>query len=111
MGVTNHIAWAPHSSSHLLCGNNNGFSVLEVGPHSRQPEQLHRLQTSLRHITDSEVHQAHWFTRRRTKKIQALRLGWPRRWRYVKRFLAADGLQVLSNYIKFIAELEITALT
>jgi len=59
--VTNHIAWAPSSSNHLLCGNNDGFSVLEMDSNSRQPEQLHRLPTSLRHDTDSEVQQVHWF--------------------------------------------------
>jgi len=73
--VTNHIAWAPFSSNHLLCGNNDGFSVLEVDSHSRQPEQLHRLPTSLRHNTDSEVHQAHWFAQEENKKNPSIAIG------------------------------------
>mmetsp|Transcript_32204 Transcript_32204/g.68518 ORF Transcript_32204/g.68518 Transcript_32204/m.68518 type:complete len:348 (+) Transcript_32204:143-1186(+) len=63
----NHIAWAPHSRNHLLCGTDDGFALVwdvsEIPPKSDNKSEAtgpRRPSPLLAHECDHEVYQVHW---------------------------------------------------
>mmetsp|Transcript_120636 Transcript_120636/g.341096 ORF Transcript_120636/g.341096 Transcript_120636/m.341096 type:complete len:358 (-) Transcript_120636:132-1205(-) len=64
----NHIAWAPHSRHHLLCGTDDGYALIwdvkdvptKIDGGSADNPTRTRLGPALSYDCDHEVHQVHW---------------------------------------------------